>query len=360
MLNIRRHQWWNKTIRPRFRKIVLSASVFALISTSLAYSQLLQTNDVAVEFPSRYNQELKSNAISYPIKSVELEDTITNIKKKKYIFLSGVIGYSNAGRLSSFRSTDYTYSGSSSYIDDGRINNVTCWRIKFLTSGTFIPKKRVIVDIFIVGGGGGGGYGAGSNFAGAGGGGGYTGTYNSLVLNAGQSYSIMIGSGGAGSTSGNGGTGGTTSGFGYSKSGGDGGKGLIADNPGGNGGSGGGAAGNNDGEGSGAGGSNGGNGGTFYPGTDVLGGTGQGLTTYEFGTSSSTLYSGGGAGGVFSGTPASAGAGGGGAGGARGLSGSNGTTNLGGGGGGCGAAGSSPDKGGNGGSGILIVRNARG
>ena len=251
----------------------------------------------------------------------------------------------------------YTYTGTSSVIDDGNGN----WRIKFYGPGTytFTPKIAMRIDAFLVGGGGGGGYGAGSNFAGSGAGGGYTGTYIDITLNANQAYSIVVGAGGAGGTVGNGGSGGSTSGFGHSVAGGVYGLGAVARVAGGNGGSGGGAAGNMDGDGSGTGGSNGGNGGTFTPSApDILGGTGQGTTTREFGDVSGTLYAGGGAGGVFSGTPASAGSGGGGTGGGRGLSGGNGTANTGGGGGGCGAAGASPDKGGDGGSGIVIIRNS--
>lgn len=345
MLNLRRYQWWNKSIKPRFNRIVLSAFVFAIIPTSLAYSKLIQTNDISVEFPSEYVQELKNNAISYPIKTINIEDTIKRIKKKNIFFLSGVIGYSNSGRVSSFKSTDYVYTGASSFIDDGFFNNTKNWRIKFFTSGTFTPKKRVIVDICLVGGGGGGSGAREGVYEGSGGGGGWAGTMYNGTLSAGVGYSILIGGGGAGGgNSADGGNGGTTYFGSDGVPGGEGGR--ASGKRGGNGGSGGGGGIAN-------GGSNGSNGGaqTYY-----TAGVGQGYTTKEFSESwVSTVYSAGGGG---AGADGGAGGGNGAVGGVRYSS--AGGTNTGGGGGGGTANGSADFRlGANGGSGILIIRNKR-
>lgn len=97
----------------------------------------------------------------------------------------------------------YTYTGSSTLIDDGNYN----WRIKFLSSGTLTFSSLGngnSIDMFCVGGGGGGAYLAG-------GGGGYTSTSLS-TLNVGTAYTITVGAGGAGSSGGGvAGTGGTSS-----------------------------------------------------------------------------------------------------------------------------------------------------
>ena len=82
--------------------------------------------------------------------------------------------------IGGFFSTDFTYTGTYTWVDDGSGN----WRLKFLTSGTFTPNKNVIVDAFLVGGGGGGWRPAGAN-GGGGGGGGYTLTHASITLSAG-------------------------------------------------------------------------------------------------------------------------------------------------------------------------------
>ena len=47
---------------------------------------------------------------------------------------------------------DFTYTGEYLLIDDNDGN----WRLKFLTSGTFIPLTDIMIDVFLVGGGGGG------------------------------------------------------------------------------------------------------------------------------------------------------------------------------------------------------------
>lgn len=138
MLNMRRYQWWKKRITPSFRRIVLSASIVLSISASLAFHAPLYNSEVSVEYNVVY-KDGKSFA-EYPTK----EDAPEIQKfKKKYIFLAGVVGYTNAGRALSFKQTDYTYTGSSTWIDDGTINGKICWRLKFLTSGTFTPKKKL-------------------------------------------------------------------------------------------------------------------------------------------------------------------------------------------------------------------------
>ena len=242
-----------------------------------------------------------------------------------------------------FTSADFTYTGTYTWIDDGGIN----FRLKFLTSGVFTPKKNVKIDVFLVGGGAGGGA-AGTGGRG-GGGGGRTLTHASIELQANTAYTVTVGAGGASNANG-----GTTSAFGYSISGGN-----TAGNScvGGAGGCGGGAGARDDYEQNGkAGGSNGSNG---VSATYDAGGAGQGMTTREFGEVSGDLYGGGGGGGAYyknGRTGGAGGAGGGGAGGNSGNSGSNGTANTGGGGGG---SGYTTGIGGTGGSGIVVMRNLR-
>lgn len=234
----------------------------------------------------------------------------------------------------------FTYTGTYSLLDDGDGNR----RIKFLTSGTLVFAKNVTVDLFLVGGGASGGTGDGSYNGGPGGGSGYTATYSSVVLEAGVSYSVVIGAGGAEVSSFNnaGNAGGKTY-FQLST--------LYYANGGGAGKNGGSGAGNggssSDGQ---AGASNG----------ESAGGTGQGTTTREFGSAAGTLYSGAGGGGKYrtAGIGGAGGAGGGGRGGDAGnpsgiYDGYPGTVNTGGGGGGNCLSG----KGAAGGSGICILRN---
>lgn len=235
----------------------------------------------------------------------------------------------------------YTYTGSSTLIDDGNYR----WRIRFLTSGTLTFSSLgngSSIDAFCVGGGAGG-----AGYKGGGGGSGYTTTtFDIVTFTTGVSYTVTVGAGGALSSGG-----GTTSikngNTIISSANG----GSTGDYAGGNGGSGGGGAGyENDSEKEkpGVGGSNGSNGGRGNYGY----GTGQGTTTREFGETSGTLYAGGGGGGSTYGTylqPAAGGEGGGGKGaGSDGTQ--NGTVNTGGGGGG---------RDGAGGSGIVIIRNHR-
>ena len=249
---------------------------------------------------------------------------------------------------------DFTYTGEYQVIDDSDGN----WRIKFFTSGNFVPLKDLLIDVFAVGGGGGGADASSMSVSGnAGGGGGYTKTEKSISLTNNITYAVSIGSGGLGnnyyqsrST-----TGGISSAFNVNANGGN---SKIPNNNAGYGVSGGsgsgayGAVGGSDG-------SNGGNRGTMY-----LGGTGQGTTTREFGESTGDLYAGGGGGcSEKAGQAISGGAGGGGSGFyyKETLASRDGEANTGGGGGGGYTPGSANASryGGNGGSGIVIIRNHR-
>ena len=289
--------------------------------------------------------------------------TIANPTRTGYVFngwtvtgtgskISGTtftMGSANATLKANWASAKptYTYTGSSTLIDDGSGN----WRIKFLTSGTLtftnLGTASSGIDVFLVGGGGG----AGPH--GGGGGGGYTATYKSITVATSQSYAIVVGAGGAGVKGDNvPGDGGTSSAFSKSAAGGKAGGRLVSSAYGGAGGSGGGAScaklGLADTSGV-VGGSNGSDGGST---SHWSGGKGQGTTTREFGESSGTLYSGGGGG--YCGTGGSGG--GGSAATVMNTNGVSGTTNTGGGGG---AGKGSNISGGSGGSGIVVIRNHR-
>lgn len=225
----------------------------------------------------------------------------------------------------------FTYTGTYASIDDGNGN----WRIKFLTSGTFIPTSNLNVDIFAVGGGG-SCHSISSTGRQAGGGGGYTQTVTSQALTGGASYAVTVGSGGSNANGGSSSFGELITALGGNMG--------VSYKEGGDGGSGGAGCSDSSGTASAIGGSDG------YDGEDGQmagdGGAGQrttgvGTTTREFGEITGALYSGGGAGspGTWPG-----GAGGGGA------TGQDGAKNTGGGGG---------AAGGKGGSGIVIIRNAR-
>lgn len=276
-------------------------------------------------------QQAATSAIMQSDKS-----TVSVVECKYLPFaFAGYLGKTNSVLSRGFTEDDFTFTGSKTWVDDGDGN----WRLKFLSSGTFTPKKKVIIDVFIVGGGGGGGSGSGG-----GGASGYTGTYKCITLAANTGYAIVIGSGGAsGVSSGTGGTGGTSSAFSYSKSGGLGGQGYNTGRKGGNGGSGGGGAN------TGVGGTNGSNGGSSQY---FAGGTGQLTSTREFGDTTGALYAGGGGA-----SQAAGGIGGGGTGGGSNGTGISGTSNTGGG-GGCSGE-NAAYIGGAGGSGIVVIRNAR-
>lgn len=279
------------------------------------------------------------------VEHILTDDQAAEIKRKVTVpLLAGYIGKTNSVMASVFTVADVSYTGSWAWVDDGNGS----YRVRFLTSGTFTPAKTIVIDVFMVGGGGGGRNGVSNQNGGGGGAGGYAGTWQSITLNANQSYTVTIGAGGTA----NGGTGGTTSISGsgiatLSKAGGAPGAAFYY---GGIGGSGGGGPG-------GTGGSDGSNGsGSNY-------GSGQGSTTREFGEAGATLYAGAGGGGVL-GTGGAGGAGGGGAGGGAPYSGTAyagtaGTNNLGGGGGGGGSSTTNGAAGAAGGSGIMIIRNHR-
>ncbi len=219
---------------------------------------------------------------------------------------------------------EFTYSGTYQLIDDGDKN----WRIKFLTSGTLeftdLGNAKNGIDVFLVGGGGGGSHCVG-------GGAGYTKTAK-VSVKKGSSYDIIIGAGGTGTN--NGGVaqdvtgGGATTALGVTADGGEAGQ---YNSRGGNGGSGGAGVGINL-----VGGEDGADGNGGAP------GTGQQMTTREFGETSGTLYAtGGGTAGHYG-------------------NGSNANANTGDGGQGGGSVNSGTAmQSGNGGSGIVIIRNAR-
>lgn len=241
---------------------------------------------------------------------------------------------------SGFTSADFTYTGTYTWVDDGSGN----WRLKFLTSGTFTPKKKVKIDVFLVGGGAPGykgNYVYDGTVGGPGGAGGYTGTYASIEITKDTPYVISVG-----------GQCGASSAFGKSKSGGAAPTVPLSSSSGG---SGGGSHSNRKyGRPAGNGGSNGSAGYGYLP------GSGQESTTREFGEATGALYAAGGGGcdmndGDTFRANTQGGDGGGGVG--EGTSGSatGGTTNSGSGGGGAGRN-HSP---GSGGSGIVIIRNAR-
>lgn len=248
------------------------------------------------------------------------------------------------------------------YLQASTNNSVIKGQQKFTSSGTYtVPASVRSVEIFCVGGGGSG---ASSNdgglghYCGGGGGGGYTktGTY---TVTPGSSYVVTVGAGGKGVAAAAGNSGGTTS-VGTLISAAGGGNGHTPQEKsqcfGGDGGSGGGGSSGSSSIAGGAGGSNGSDGlSSGSSSSRGRGGKGQGTTTREFGSSSGTLYSGGGAGGHYwnGDTVASGGAGGGGEGacGAHGA-GYGGSANTGGGGGGSKVL----WGGGNGGSGIVIIR----
>lgn len=268
------------------------------------------------------------------------------------VILMSAVMFSPRMYTTNFGPTDYTFTGSATWVSDGG----AAYRLKFLTSGTLITKKNIIVDVWFLGGGAGGGNSNGSNSkAGGGGGGGRTGYWANIILSAGQPYVITIGAGGPNHSAG-----GVTSLVGGGLNGAVAGGDAIIEAThylGTNGGCGGGAATR------GNGGSNGGNGAN---GDRGAGGTGQGTTTYEFGDSSLTLYAGGGGagGGAYpdNWTPGTGGWGGG-ANGGNGWSnlqnGNHAAANTGGGGGGAGVKSGQGAAGGWGGSGIIVIRNHR-
>lgn len=269
---------------------------------------------------------------------------------------------------------NFTYTGRYNLRSDGVL--------ELLTSGTFTPKKSMVIDVFLVGGGGGGAAGNRDYYTttyGGGGGGGYTATH--LNQSANGAINVTIGSGGAGGTALNtvgwdksnaGGDGGSTMFGSLSVAGGYGstrqGSARVYQVKGGDGGSGGGggslALDTGDDTFTCAGGSNGENGQSAYTtayNNTLNGGNGQGSTTREFGESTGKLYAGGGGG---SGWSTSWNVTGGNGGGGRGTlvnvttvtAGSAGTANTGGGGGGGTAERNMLTNGSAGGDGVVCIR----
>lgn len=256
----------------------------------------------------------------------------------------------------------FTYTGDYVVREDGVV--------ELLTSGTITFLNPAVIDIFCVGGGSGGNGDNKDYRAGGGGGaGGYTRTVRNISVAANASFNVTIGEGGKGSISlyavgqaggdtsfgnlaiANGGEAGYAYHSEYGNNGGSGGGGLTSSNSRG-----------------GTGGSNGGNG--EQGGNDgAPGGSGQGVTTREFGEQTGKLYAGGGGGGRYlAGTTPITSMGGAGGGGTGAWIGGDtarqpaaaGVANTGGGGGG-GVSYSSAvyEKGASGGSGIVCFREAQ-
>lgn len=224
---------------------------------------------------------------------------------------------------------------------------------RILSSGTLIPLKNELIDVFLVGGGGAGRYG--------GGGGGYTKTVRRLWLTADEEYPIVIGAGGVAtqstSASAYGTDGEATTAFGYEADGGKTNKqsGSSTKMSGADGGSGGGAGRSTANPGM-DGGSNGMDG--IAASSNAVGGTGQGYTTRAFGEESGKLYAAGGGGcpGSSSAEPGKGGEGGGGDGSYNTANDVSGKPNTGSGGGGTYTPAGRIS---NGGSGIVIIRTAK-
>lgn len=179
----------------------------------------------------------------------------------------------------------FSYTGTYEILDEGDRN----WNVKFLTSGTLILTRDLLIDAFLVGGGASAAVGGGSMAPGCGGGG-YTSTYSGITLDRNTSYSVVIGAGGAAVTvsASEGNDGGktwiATEATYYAEGGHKGLHALSTGKVGGNGGSGGGGY-------QGTGGTDGGDG---LPTSGWMGGYGQGTTTREFAEAAGTLYSEGG------------------------------------------------------------------
>ena len=243
----------------------------------------------------------------------------------------------------------------------------------FTSSGTFtVPANVTKIDIFCVGGGGAGTIGnwtSQNNLrSGGGGAGGYTKTYSGCQVSPGQKLAVTVGAGGIYDSSGpiTQPSGGTSSVDTLSASGGGGSRnrypnGVGSAKYGGTGGSGGGGGWVFNGA------SNGGNADITSSNSTADKAYGQGTTTRAWGSSSGTLYSGGGSAGnaVNDGSYTNHGTGGSGGGGSApsnvwGHEGVNGSANTGGGGSGAGVFYDGRwyhgNVGGNGGSGIVLIR----
>lgn len=246
------------------------------------------------------------------------------------------VGRNHGNSLNINAIPEFSYNGIYEIVDDNENEIVTAvknWKIRLLTSGTFVLKKQNNavneIDVFCVGGGGGGTAfrftdADGGGEPGRGGGGGYTTTERGISISENIDYPITVGEGGIGDVYpySSAVQAGSSEAFGVIAKGGY--SGNMGN--GGDGGSGGGACDR-------LGGEDGKDGQNW----DLYkGGKGQGTTTREFGEPTGNLYSTGGHGGATWGSPN------------WGLAGN----------GGCGAW-SNQAKGSNGGSGIVIIRNAR-
>lgn len=192
-----------------------------------------------------------------------------------------MIANTHYGYVGKSKEPKFTYTGNYNVRDDGVV--------ELLTSGTITFLSPAVIDIFCVGGGGAGTRRSPSQRGLGGGGGGYCQTLLKQAVTG--SYDISIGNGGSVGNSG------SATSFSTLVTASGGSPGGASQFYGGNGGSGGGG-GVASANGYGAGGSDG------SPGQDgnvsnSNGGTGQGVTTREFGEPTGKLYAGGGGGGKY-------------------------------------------------------------
>ena len=187
----------------------------------------------------------------------------------------------------------FTYTGTYNIRKDGVV--------ELLTSGTIVFLEPKVIDVFMVGGGGAGGLNVSNyqnGYGGGGGAGGYAKTMRRVQVTT-SPIQVTVGAGGMPGTSGY--NGGATAWGVNTVAGGNGnimssfGRDTAQKGANGGSGGGGGVVSNSD---FGAGGSDGNNGETGYP-TSILGGTGQGTSTREFGETGGKLYAGGGGGGRY-------------------------------------------------------------
>lgn len=240
----------------------------------------------------------------------------------------------------------------------------TSGRKAFTSSGTYtIPDGVRSINIHCTGGGGAAGFpNSSDNYSGGGGGGGYTAYKKGIAVTPGQTIGVVVGAGSTNVGGDTGGCGGTSSAslngtVLVEAAGGESGYARIKGYSPGAGGSGGGRGYTPGDTGGGKGGSNGGGGNNSN--NTHTSDNGQGTSTYEFGDSTKTLYSGGGGGGGYSTSkPGGAGGSGGGGNGAYATGSkapSRGSAGTGGGGGGCQCDDSASQKYSYGGSGNVII-----
>lgn len=237
-------------------------------------------------------------------------------------------------------------------------------RKAFTASGKWtVPAGVRSINIHCTGGGGAAGFpNSSDNYSGGGGGGGYTAYKKGIAVTPGQTIGVVVGAGSTNVGGDTGGCGGTSSAslngtVLVEAAGGESGYARIKGYSPGAGGSGGGRGYTPGDTGGGKGGSNGGGGNNSN--NTYTSDNGQGTSTYEFGDSTKTLYSGGGGGGGYSTSkPGGAGGSGGGGNGAYATGSkapSRGSAGTGGGGGGCQCDDSASQKYSYGGSGNVII-----